>query len=71
MELKKFKLVALRDGALWHNKEVPAGTAVLVLAAETADEIRWFFSRINFSAWAIEEIKEPPQPTAESKKGKA
>lgn len=62
MELKKFKLVATRN-AIWRGKEVPKGTAVLVLAGESADDVTWFFSKIEFSAWALEAIDEPAKST--------
>lgn len=67
MDLKKFKLTSLRS-ALWAGKEVPAGTTVAIIATETEDEARWFFSKINFTAWHLEPvIDEPKQSQSKAK----
>lgn len=61
MELKKFKLVSLRP-ALWAGKEVPTGATVAIIATETEGEARWFFSKINFTAWDLVAVDATPAP---------
>lgn len=61
--MKKFRMVAMRADAPWHDRLAAQGEAVLVIAAKTEAEVRWFFSRIDWSAWAIEPITEE-QPLA-------
>jgi hypothetical protein len=53
--LKKFRMVALRD-APWHDRTAQAGETVLVIAAKSEAEARWFFGRIEWSAWKLEPI---------------
>ena len=67
MDLKQFKLVSARPNALWCGKEVPLGTAVLVIAGETEAEVKWFFGKIDFTAWVLE----PVEPKQTAKSGKA
>lgn len=67
MELKKFKMVASRADALWRGKEVPKGTAVLVIAGESEDDVHWFFSKLDWSAWVLEPISDQIK-TAQGKK---
>ena len=59
MELKKFKFVSARQGAIWRGEELPAGVAKLVLAGESEDDVKWFFSKLDWSAWKLEPIAEP------------
>ena len=67
MELKKFKLTSLRS-ALWAGKEVPAGTTVAIIATETEEEARWFFGKINFTAWHLETVADEPKQTTSKAK---
>lgn len=63
MELKKFKLTSIRQ-ALWVGKEVPAESTVAIIATETEEEARWFFGKINFTAWRLEPVVDEPKQYA-------
>lgn len=53
-ELVRFKLVSTRPDALWRGREVGAvGVAKLVLAGETADDVKWFKDKIDWTAWSL------------------
>lgn len=65
-ELVRFKMVSTRPDSLWRGKEVGAsGVAKLVLAGETADDVRWFFSKIDWTAWTLI----PIESAADEKRG--
>jgi hypothetical protein len=57
----KFRMVALRE-APWCDRIAKTGETVLVIAAKTEAEARWFFGRIEWSAWKLESIPEDPTP---------
>ena len=60
-ELKRFKMVSARQDAIWCGKEVGVqGKAVLVLAAATEAEVKWFFSKIDWTAWCLVPVDDSP-----------
>lgn len=67
MELKKFKFVSARQGALWRGEDLPAGVAKLVIAGESEEDVKWFFSKLDWTAWKLEQITEPTEKNKGSK----
>lgn len=70
MELKKFKLVSARSDTLWRGKEIQKGICKLVLAGETEEDVKWFFSKIDWTAWVLEQVIDPPEQNKNTFKGK-
>jgi hypothetical protein len=53
-DLVRFKMVSTRPDTLWRGREVgSAGIPKLVLAGETAEDVKWFFSKIDWTAWSL------------------
>lgn len=61
MALKKFRMVTARNLALWRGQELPQGVAKLIIAGESEDDVRWFFSKIDWSAWRLEPVEDEPR----------
>lgn len=70
MELKKFKMVTARDNTLWRGEELPKGVAKMVFAAETEDDVRWFFGKLDWSAWIIVPLDESPVEEDKPRRGR-
>lgn len=68
--MKRFRMVSTRRDALWRNAEVGAqGVTKLILSGETEEDVRWFFSKIDWTAWALIEMEEPAHaPRSASRK---
>lgn len=65
-DLVRFRMLSTRADAVWRGKEVGAvGIPKLVLAGETEDDVRWFFSKIDWTSWRLE----PIDAAAEAKRG--
>ena len=66
-ELKKFRMVSTRPDTIWRGKEIGKGHAKLVLAGESEDDVRWFFSKIDWTSWELVAVEQaaPVSPVAQ------
>lgn len=68
MALATFKLVTNRP-VEFAGRNLPSGSAVLVLAAETEADVRWAFGRMGWSHYDLIRVEEPKHTDTSPAKG--